>query len=734
MTSLKAVSTEAESLGYFRVFAKPAGGARREITIFRGAPIVLTSATFLDPFSDGTAQLSCPQITVFDNPGEGDLDWVTPDTDIDIIFENTGSYDLDWSWEGFIASYDFSMSGTSSAASFSIDLKGAFYGLDDYLAIPSFPQRPIPYEILISQAFDQKNNPSRLGQFRVLWPEWWNTLVPEYADQAFLTYLKPWGVATGQRWTGFTSRSTGSWEPLLTGFVQSLLTVMYAEGGSQWSIRNRGSRRPELFLRQIPIPDSPDIIELDLGAPGVEFSGSRDFTQRASVIYGQGTDTAGISYSGLTVSPDGKTSTYMPFAYAPVVFPRVNNPNLDKRVKPKETMVRFQDGVDEISATKIAQGQLQRFSEPGVTGTITLTADPRQADGTLFPRMLLKAGVTIRVKGFFGIPEGLLVHVTQASADFQALTMTLTYDSKYRDQLTVEEVQARTRDALSPLRALQVGKYSNTVQDLVLPWSYTEGSGCVPLGAKEFFNEKLPSTAEFPYESFTTKYPPSNPSYKGYYVRINPTNLSNSNKNWSGVARDGQAIMAIPIRMSQAGTIRLSQIAAYDKDGHVLPVRFHLSVYSINGVTYKSMPQFPVDPATLQFLKPEGLTESYAVGQANPWFKNAWESVLPSGAQQDDPLYLPAKDAGLIIGWGNYYEPAGYFPGRFSRGGARTGQLVDETQWTWDLSSDLDLFHPKNNQNIEYAGMLFVMIYADEQGDEPVYFMGRFFRQDPGTS
>jgi len=42
--------------------------------------------------------------------------------------------------------------------------------------------------------------------------------------------------------------------------------------------------------------------------------------------------------------------------------------------------------------------------------------------------------------------------------------------------------------------------------------------------------------------------------------------------------------MSIPIRMSQGGTIRLSQLAAYDRDGNVMPVKFHISVYKLNGV------------------------------------------------------------------------------------------------------------------------------------------------------
>ena len=738
MRALSAYDSESSSLGYFRIFAKPPGGKRREITIFRGAPVHMDRVSSSDPFSHQSAGISLPQVTVWDNPGQGDLDWLVPDSDIDIVFQNTGSYDFDWRWEGYIASFGFSLSGTES--SFSCDLKGAFYGLDDYLAIPSHPKRPIPYEILIAMAFDQREHPSRLGQFRVLFPEDWELTVPERDDPAYLAFLKPWGVHTGQRWTGFTSRSTGTWEPLLTGHVQSLLSVMFSEGGAQWSVRNRGNRRPELYLRRIPDHDDASIIDIVLGAPGVEFTGSQDWTQRASVIYGQGVDDAGISYSGMSVAPDGKTTLYKPFAFSPVVWPRAHNPNLNSDIKPKETMIRFQDGMDQVSAMKVAQGQLQRFSEPGITGTVILTSDPRYLSGEYCPRLLIQAGCSIRLTGLFGLPEGVPAHVTQVEVDLQNLTTTLTFDTKYRDQLTVEEVKARTRDALTPLRALQVGKYSNTVQDLVLPWSYSEGSGCVPLGAKEFFNEKLPSTAEFPYEEFTRKYPPSNASSRPYYVRVNPTATDDSSKNWSGVPRNGSPILSIPIRMGQSGVIKLSQLAAYDKDGNVLPVRFHVSVYDNPGVGIKDMPKFPTDPGTaanpaIPFLRPKNIPVTYTVGQSNPFFKDAWEQVKEDGTQFSDQTYLPAKGANVIVGWGNYYEPAGYSPGRASLGAARTGKLEDTTAWSFDTetSSNLNLIDPTTNATLEYAGMLFVNIFCDEQGDQPVYFLGRFFRQEPGT-
>lgn len=743
-SSLTAYASETEALGYFRVFAQPPGGVRKEITVFRGVPVKVANATTGDPFTDITAQISLPQVTVFDAPGEGDLDWLVAEADIDIVFQNTGAYEFDWAWEGYIASFSLSLSGNDSSVT--LDCKGAFFGLDDYLGIPSFPRRPIPYEILIARAFDQTYHPARLGNFRMLFPDWWHLRVPESNDPDYLIALKPYGVSTGQLWTGFSSRSTGTWEPLLTGHVQSMLSDMFAAGGNQWSIRNRGKRRPELYLRQIPDSHDDSIIEIYLGAPGVSFEGSRDYTQRAGVIYGQGADEAGITFNGMEITPDGRQTYFKPFAYSARQWPRLNNPMYDKQVKPKETMVQFVQGVDEISATKIAQAQYQRFAEPGITGSITLLTDPRYADGSLCPRMMIKAGATIRVHGLFGIKEGVLAHVTQSQVDFNALTTSLSYDTKYRDQLTVEEVRARTRDALNPLHALQVGKYTNTINDLVIPWSYKHGSGIIPTPAKEFFGEKLPSTAQFPYQEWTRKYPPKDPKSAPYYIRIGPTDTDNASKNWSGVIRDGKMTMAVPIRMGQAGSIRLTQIAAYDRDGNVMPVKFHFSLYYGNGTAADAMPKFPVDlddpdaPEWRRPRRPNGtvIATNYKVFQAFPFYKGAWEDQQEDGTQfpWGAAANVTAQGAGFIVGWGNYYEPAGHSPGRASKGAARTGLLEDATAWTWDVSGhqNIDFQKPENNVNEEYVGMLFVQFYCDDQGDEPVFFMGRLIRTDPGQT
>ena len=242
--TLTAAPVDQNPIGYFRIFARPINGVRREITVFRGAPIQLGTASSSDPFTDTTASLDCPQITIFDAPGRGDLDWLVEDTDIDIVWHNYGSYDFTWSWEGYITSYDFDFNPNGST--FQIQLQGALFALDHYLAQPSYPQQPIPYEVLIRQAFDPTKYPARLSPLKITFPENWKKVVPEFDTPRYLKALKPTGVVAGQNWTGLTSRSTGSWEPMLSGHVQSLLTTMFDEGGSQWTVRNLGKRRPDV--------------------------------------------------------------------------------------------------------------------------------------------------------------------------------------------------------------------------------------------------------------------------------------------------------------------------------------------------------------------------------------------------------------------------------------------------------------------------------------------------------
>lgn len=728
---LTAQIVDLQPVGYFRIFARPPGGVREEITFFRNIPTQVTSLSTADPFGDSGATLTFPQITIWDRPGSGDLSWLVPYTDIDIVWQNTPEYDFQWAWEGFVIDESLSLSDTES--SLTLECRGALLQADNYLAAPYYPQLPVPYEILIREALSPAKRPGlRTKELKMEFPADWNTVVPVFNEPDYMWFLKPWGVTAGQKWTGLTTRSTGAWDPVLSGYVQGLLSVMFDEGGAQWTIRKDIGRKPAMFLRKPPLKNDSNMLVVTLGTPGVQITLSRDFTQSANVIYGQGTDAAGVAFSGMEINNTGDQTYFTPFSAARTVYPTSSNPNYNPNISRKETLLRFPDGMDELAARQLANAQLMRFADPGYTGQITLKVDPVLTTGVTFPRLLIQAGRSILVKGIRGDSSGVQFHITECAVSVVDGSVQLTIDSKYRDQLTVDEVRARTRDALTPLRSLQTGKYSNTVQDLLKPWSYTDGSGMIPEGSKEFFTNKIPNTAAFPWTDWTTQFPPKNPAYSKYYIKIPKADLANSANNWAGDTANGVFKAAIPVKMAQSGTIRLSQLAAYDQDGHVLPVYFHVSIYNNSGVSPADMPRIPT--GTVKIVKPAGAT--YAAGQTNPFFEGAWEKIKPDGSQTSDPGVLFPDSAGFVMGWGNYYELAGYSPGLASRGAPVTGKLEDEQPWSFDTSSmpGFDQYNPANNANNAGAGVMYVMIYCDAQATQDVYFLGRLFRQEPGTS
>jgi len=706
-----------EEGGYFRIFITPPGGRRKDITFFRDLPTKIGSFSSTDPFGDATASVLVPGVTTFDKPGQGDLDWLIAWSNLDIRYYHSDGSTDPWSWEGLLIN-----DGEPGADGTVLTAKGALYQADNYQAAPWFPQYPIPYELLIKMALDPSSRPSlRTAPLKIEFPADWNTKVPEFQIDPALWFLRPYGVKTGDKWTGLTTRNTGGWEPVLTGFVQTLLSVMYTEE-SQWTIYKKTGRIPVLKVRPTLSAPNDDTYEVYNGTPGTEITLNRDFTQSANVVYAQGTDLAGSSYSGQVVSTDGQRTHYEPFAALPYVHPaEATNPLLNRHMVRKETRLQLPPGMDMSDAADTAAAHLRRFADPGYTGSITLSADPLVGTQPR-SRYLIHAGEQIVVRNWRG--SDLLLHITETTASPEEGTITLTVDSKFRDALTVAEVRARTRDALDPVRLLQVGKYSTTVQDLILPWSYSEGSGVIPSGgdhdATEFFTKRLGAKSRFPWTDFTTKYPPR--KFPKYYIRAT-AHSSNADKNWANLSSDGIA-RGFPIRMSQSGQIRLIQIAAYDIDGNVVPCRFHLSIYNNSGVTSRDMPRIPN-------LEVPG-RKNYLQGQAYPFFAGAFERLNPDGTETTDPLRTLHDSAGLVIGWGNYYEEAGYWPGRYSTGGNKTGMLTDESVWAFDttMDPDFDKYSVENTRNATTTGRLYGMIYVDYHGGNAVYFMGRCWRQE----
>lgn len=742
--------------GYWTIIAYPAGRPNRDVSIIRGAPIQIGEFSFTDPLGAASMTLTLPQVTIFDKLGYGELDWLVKHTDVDVIWTGDSPlpaaypqgtwgpepwppgdarpggprpnvYTPQWSWEGYIVSFEM-----DSSAGLTVQLKGAGLQLDNWDAKPEYAARPLPYEYAIMRQFLQKSS-LRLHPLKIVWPSWWTTTY-KAPVKGTPSYLIPVGVSVGDKWTGMVTRSTGTWDPVLTSYIQSLLSSMYTNRG-RWVLDFFKGRQPYLFHRDFTMAPGLSTVEIDPAAPGVKMTFNEDWEQALTTIYGQGTSLEGVTFTGMDVSGNGQITTYEPLAATRQVFPdAIQNHWHDRNRMVKETQIQMQQGLSEDDAAIVARAHLMRFAEPGQTGTITLDSDPK-INGVLVPRHLIRAGFDVHVPYVLGRPEGVLAHVSSSTHSIASGTTTLTVDTKHRDALTTEEVRLRGRDSLSINRMLLAGQYKPVIPDQLYPWSYAAGSGFIP--SNRLFNSRpllsaVPNDVHFPWESWTIAHPPKSARWKNSYLKIGSVN-ANANNNWITQFSDGYgSAMGIPILMAQAGTIRLLQFAAYDINGHVLKIPFHISFYSIGGVNVKSMPLIPA-----QY---KNSWPPYTTGQHYPFVKDGWEAYNADGTHGNPKIPHPTESVGLIRAYGTYYDKAGYWPGASSSGDLPTGLLVDESSWDWDISSvaasTMDVHVISRNLTNKKAGHIYAMIFCDQQfisEDRCAYFMGRMFRVEPGA-
>lgn len=719
--------------GYWRFVARPRGKEPVDISAVRGIETSIGRMVTADPFGPKEMTLVLPMVSIFDRLGEGDLWWCRRHVDIDVIWEGDlpagftpvisipgSSEPPKWRWEGYIANF-------SRGDGLTIQIKGANYQLDNWLAKPEYPQRPLPYEWAIARQF--LNKPSlRLEPLRIIWPDWWSRVYTPVAKAP--SYMIPAGVTAGDKWTDLVTRSTGNWDPVLTSYIQGLLTAMYDSRG-RWTIDLDAHRQPVMFHRANQTVVDDTVVVIDLADPGVKPDLNEDWEQSLTTVFGQGTSLSGVAFSGMNVSADGTSTTYNPLAYLRQAYPESDdNPWRDLDLMVKEVFLQMQAGLSADDAAQVARAHLARFAEPGQVGTIRLKSDPKMG-GITIPRGLLRAGLTVHLPRAMGYPGGVLAHVTQVETDTAKAETVLTLDSKFRDALTSEEVRLRGRDALSVTRMLVAGQYQPPVSDQMLPWSYEQGSGVIPSNpvhnATRLFSG-MPSTVQFPWTDWTTARPPKDSKWKSSYLSLGAAQ-ANADANWITQSSASGVSYGVPIQMAQAGTIRLLQVAAYDVDGNVLPVPFHISFYYVGGVNVMSMPRIPADQ--------KAMFPPYATGQHYPFVRDGFEAFKIDGTKNDPNVPQPTESVGLIRAYGTFYEKAGFWPGSYADGDQPTGLLVDEQQWSFDTTNTADAYwdpyRAERNLTNPKAGKVYAMIYCDGQLDQEVFFLGRMFRVEPGT-
>ncbi len=766
------------------ILDRRSGNPPMDITFFRGAPIGIQSVSSTDPFGPAEASLSVATISALEALGHPGTDtwWVRDGVNVDIHFRITDPVAAaalqpfglhEYIWEGYLQSVETSL----DRPGVTLGCSGAMRALDGRQAQQRLLAAPHPFERVIEALFADaaSTHPTGLLPLDVRFPDWWTK---QYAiDPLLPTYLKPVMITEGQYWSGMTTREMGRWDPLLTSAVQGLLSVMFTERG-QFTIMLERGRKPVMKHRDRVLSAGVGCLVLDAVQPGLSGTLSIDGSQTVQAIYGVSRATiSGTAYNGARYDVNGNSMGFDPFAQLAMVDK--SSGFADGSAIRRELYINFNDGLAPAEAMDKAREHLMVNGTPGVTGSITLQGVdpmilvPPGLTAMPFPAQCIQAGMTLQLRGYGGKPEGVLLTVAgvQQSPDDRSVTMDV--DSKFRDYMTVREVQERGRDALRPWHMMTVGKYNVNIPDAVLQWDYTQGSGYIPYESLRFWQtvDKSGANAQmpFPWEEWTTAHPPSSAEWEQCYIKIPGIQIDEngygdaySSWNRSGIATGtGQLTSREMVLLSAAGEISLLQFAAYHADGRVKQVPFHLSLWLSNIVGAYSTPKLlfstsdthylsrftDADIDNVQSVQEVKYPNITSRAQPYPFFPNAWEKYNESGTQANPGDPQIPMDGGLLIGYGNHYEKAGYWPhhtrydvetGGESSGenvviAQPTGLLQDSSGFSWTMPDEgLSGVNPYEGATLTLAANAncTVLVFCESYTD--TYFLGRMFRKEYG--
>ena len=295
------------------------------LTMFRGQPIQIDRYSFGDPFGPASLEFTVPGVSGYERHGVGDLGWAVKHADVDLVWTGdlpsgypfgyrtpAGVVTPSFRWEGYITTF-----GTSSRGGLKVQCKGAMLQMDNWLAKPEYTARPLPYEWAIARQFTGR--PAlRLMPLRVVWPSWWSKTYQPVAKAP--SWLIPAGVQKGQKWSALLTRQTGSMDPALTSYIQTLLAAMYTERG-RFTLMLDSHRQPVLYHSDFVTAPDERTLEINPVAPGVDWDLTEDWDQSLTDVFTQGVSLAGVSYSGMQVSSDGTTTYYQPAAALRQTYP-----------------------------------------------------------------------------------------------------------------------------------------------------------------------------------------------------------------------------------------------------------------------------------------------------------------------------------------------------------------------------------------------------------------------------
>lgn len=498
---------------------------------FRGVPVLLLDDSHANPFGHETARLRFPQVSPFEKPGDGDIDWLHEGLGLRItLVSPISATDPDWTWSGYC--HNLTPDFTEDGWGFIAEFKGFLYMTDDAR------NKPLPTARLGGALDIGERVASAL-----------NVTAHHYPAVRAVT-------------TGITTRKRGSLGESSMDYIRELLADAWTDDGKQWTVLTAPTG--QIATIQLPDPTHVDYT-ISLGQDGCDFSAlNEDTDELPNVIYGTWVDPDGGRHNrlkwprlhedaappfpltpGATFDPGDGTHGFQPFSdwmrrngfagfdsddtylasdaddvrevqqrmgvtidgivggqtwgtafntgadvgsldkaiYLPISWdPRVEpwlyapdgtrlgpNPRYDVQIRRKEAWINFGEGLTYRDVRNSAkQMVLKAIHGIGLVGQITCTTDPEETSW-----LKAFAGKTLRVRYLYGSGSaGVTFHISRIARTYRddgQVTTTLDVDTKWRDAYTVAQIIERNRASrVDPARAIRLRQASKLDQDTVL--------------------------------------------------------------------------------------------------------------------------------------------------------------------------------------------------------------------------------------------------------------------------
>lgn len=510
-----------ETVGRFQVVVEGT-----DITYWNGGAVE-PSWSEVEPFGSATASIQMPQVTAFHTPGSGNMSWCKGGANVTIRIKPVNGSAVTV-FTGVLMSFGHDEHGTTGT--FTLTVVGDLFVGDLQLRKPAFVTTPKDIGTAIKHELDSvisrryKAMPKKLVKSATSVLGGWEPKLTGWAQQTIATAVSKgrqwtvhninrvptlvlkntttahWSVSNGQRGVGIDLSRDWTQAP----------NAVYGEGiapdGGRWRNSKFPNWRPD---DTPPYPRSPNVSGIMVGHTDADTTtgngvstwqrrAGRPVTGRFSTGDRAATRSlqaaAGIQVDGI-VGPQTWAATFAtgsntgtldgawiaPLAAVKQVEPRLYasdgadlGPNSAYRnnIVRVEQYINFGEGVTKTEGVKAARAILNRDSDPGWMGTITLTADPEEGS-----RFFVKAGQNIRVRHWRG-GGTLLLHI--AGVDHTLESTTLTVDTHARDYPTLDAIRARERSAVDPVRAF-IKPRGNSYTPRDMPTFDAEaGGGLIP--------------------------------------------------------------------------------------------------------------------------------------------------------------------------------------------------------------------------------------------------------------